>query len=98
MITGNIFRSYWTNYYITLIYLLNYLFYEEILLKTRSDEKGYFDFILPAHEVSESIDFKISKKLIQFQKSLWVFHLVTLTGYSVHKKNSFELIFVILHQ
>lgn len=36
------------------------LSYEEILLKTKSDEKGYFDFILPAHEVSESIEFKIS--------------------------------------
>ena len=36
------------------------LSYEEILLKTKSDEKGYFDIILPAHEVSESIDFKIS--------------------------------------
>lgn len=36
------------------------LLYEEILLKTKSDEKGYFDIILPAHEVSESIDFKIS--------------------------------------
>ncbi|MCT1191280.1 9-O-acetylesterase [Lactococcus lactis] len=36
------------------------LSYEEIILKTKSDEKGYFDIILPAHEVSESIDFKIS--------------------------------------
>lgn len=36
------------------------LSYKEILLKTKSDEKGYFDIILPAHEVSESIDFKIS--------------------------------------
>lgn len=36
------------------------LLYEEIILKTKSDEKGYFDIILPAHEVSESIDFKIS--------------------------------------
>lgn len=36
------------------------LLYEEILLKTKSDEKGYFDIILPAHEVSEGIDFKIS--------------------------------------
>lgn len=36
------------------------LSYEEILLKTKSDEKGYFDIILPAHEVSESIEFKIS--------------------------------------
>lgn len=36
------------------------LSYEEIILKTKSDEKGYFDFILPAHEVSESIEFKIS--------------------------------------
>lgn len=36
------------------------LSYEEILLKTKSDEKGFFDFILPAHEVSESINFKIS--------------------------------------
>ncbi|WP_349651507.1 hypothetical protein [Lactococcus lactis] len=36
------------------------LSYEEIILKTKSDEKGYFDIILPAHEVSEGIDFKIS--------------------------------------
>ena len=36
------------------------LSYEEIILKTKSDEKGYFDIILPAHEVSESIDFKSS--------------------------------------
>ncbi|MDG4979738.1 sialate O-acetylesterase [Lactococcus lactis] len=36
------------------------LLYEEILLKTKSDEKGFFDFILPTHETSESIDFKIS--------------------------------------
>ncbi|WP_259771788.1 9-O-acetylesterase [Lactococcus lactis] len=36
------------------------LLYEKILLKTKSDEKGYFDFILPTHEVSGSIDFKIS--------------------------------------
>ncbi|MGF2993969.1 sialate O-acetylesterase [Lactococcus lactis] len=36
------------------------LSYEEILLKTKCDEKGYFDIILPAHEASESIDFKIS--------------------------------------
>ncbi|QQE99194.1 sialate O-acetylesterase [Lactococcus lactis] len=36
------------------------LSYEEILLKTKSYEKGYFDIILPAHEVSESVDFKIS--------------------------------------
>lgn len=36
------------------------LLYEEILLKTKSDEKGYFDFILPTHEAGESIDFKVS--------------------------------------
>lgn len=36
------------------------LSYEEILLKTKSDKKGFFDFILPEHEVSESINFKIS--------------------------------------
>ncbi|MGV8958128.1 sialate O-acetylesterase [Lactococcus lactis] len=36
------------------------LSYEEIILKTKSDEKGYFDIILPAHEVSENIDFKVS--------------------------------------
>ncbi|MGO2646531.1 MAG: 9-O-acetylesterase, partial [Lactococcus cremoris] len=36
------------------------LSYEEILLKTGSDEKGYFDFILPAHEASDGIEIKIS--------------------------------------
>ena len=36
------------------------LSYEEIILKTKSDEKGFFDFILPEHKESESINFKIS--------------------------------------
>lgn len=36
------------------------LSYEEIILKTKSDEKGFFNFILPTHETSESIDFKVS--------------------------------------
>lgn len=36
------------------------LSYEEIILTTKSDEKGLFNFILPTHETSESIDFKIS--------------------------------------
>ena len=35
------------------------LSYEDILLKTESDKKGFFNFSIPAHEASNGIDFKI---------------------------------------